>query len=64
MNQRYGSPADWNFQQFRESAYWNTAIADVEKEKLEREEKRKKAAEKRQLMGWKKSGPGQKPPPS
>ena len=66
MNQRYGSPVDRNFQQFGESEYWDTAIANVEKEKLEKIERKKKCNEKCQLMGWKNPGPekGHRLPPS
>ena len=66
MNQRYGSPAHWNFEQFRDSQYWDTAIADVEKEKLEKIARKKELSEKRQRMGWKNPGPekGHRLPPS
>ena len=57
MNQLYGSPLDMVFSQFRESQFWPLAVRDAQKSKEESEERKRKAAEKREEEGWKKSGP-------
>ena len=50
MNQKYGSPVDWDFYQFYSSQYWEKALADMKAEvaklKAEKEERARVRVEK------------------
>jgi hypothetical protein len=57
MHNKYGSPLNWSWEEFKNSEHFVKAKHDVALDKRAKEEKKKRLAEERQLKGHKKSGP-------
>ena len=57
MNELYGSPVDMPFNEFKASSYWEGAIEAQRIKSAGLKAKRTAAENKREEMGWEKSGP-------